>query len=275
MAVETGGEPILEFAESTPYDDYVGTRTLHALQTPVTDVPAERAFLVTTQVMELYFGLLRAEWEGAQRSLRSDDIDGALAALSRSVLHFEALNAAWRPLTWLTPSEFNQFRDALGEASGFQSYAYRHVEFLLGLKQAARIRPHKRTPGVYADLERALNSPSLYDDVLAFLARRGLPLGEDTYRRDFSLEYEPSAEVEAAWCAVYGDPRPSNSLFQLACVLTDIAGAFTTWRHRHLMAVKRAMGAKVGSGGSPGLVWLERSLAREVFPELWSARTIV
>lgn len=264
--------PKLEFDGSTPYDDYVGTRTLHALLRPITDHPAEKAFLVTTQVMELIFGLLRVEFETAQEQLRRDDIDAALDTLHRCTCHFGTLNGAWQSLIWLTPAQFNAFRADLGEASGFQSYGYRHVEFLLGLKSEALIRPHHNVPDVYADLMRALHSPSVYDDVLAFLSRRGLLA--DT-RRDYASEYEPRPEVEAMWASVYAYPRVSDPVFRLAEELTEIADAFSVWRYRHVVAVRRAMGAKPGSGGSSGLAWLERSMARQVFPELWSARTMV
>ncbi len=271
-AAANAGEPSLDFDQSTPYDDYVGTRTLHALLRPITDHPAEKAFLVTTQVMELLFGLLRAEFETVQQQLRRDDLDAALATLHRCTCHVGALNGAWESLVWLTPAEFNAFRDDLGEASGFQSYEYRHVEFLLGLKSETLIRPHRSVPDVYADLERALHAPSVYDDVLAFLGRRGLLVDVE---RDFSVEYEPRPEVEAAWASIYAEPRRTDPLFLLADELTDLADAFGTWRYRHVVAVKRSMGAKPGSGGSSGLAWLERSMAREVFPELWSARTMI
>ncbi len=266
------GEPNLDFAASTPYDDYVGTRTLHALLRPITDHPAEPAFLVTTQVMELVFGLLRVEFERAQADLRRDDLDAALAGLHRATAHLRTLNGTWSSLEWLTPAEFNGFRGDLGEASGFQSYAFRHVEFLLGLKSETLIRPHHSVPDVYADLVRALHAPSLYDDVLAFLARRGLL---DDVSRDYAAEYEPRTEVEAVWASLYASPRPADPLFQLAERLTELADEFDTWRYHHLRAVKRSMGAKPGTGGSSGLAWLERSMQREVFPELWSARTMV
>jgi tryptophan 2,3-dioxygenase len=265
-------EPNLDFEGTTPYDDYVGTRTLHGLLRPITDQPAEKAFLVTTQVMELLFGLLRAEFETAQQQLRADDLDAALGTLRRCTCHVGALNGAWESLVWLTPAQFNMFREDLGEASGFQSYAYRHVEFLLGLKSETLIRPHHSVPDIYADLERALHAPSVYDDVLAFLARHGLLVDVE---RDFSAEYVPRPEVEAAWAAIYAEPRPTDPLFLLAEELTDLADAFGTWRYRHVVAVRRSMGAKPGSGGSSGLAWLERSMAREVFPELWSARTMI
>ena len=267
-----GAEPTLEFETSTPYDDYVGTRTLHGLLRTITDHPAEPAFLVTSQVMELLFGLLRTEFERAQAQLRADDLDAALASLHRATSHVRTLNGSWSSLEWLTPAEFNGFREDLGEASGFQSYAYRHVEFLLGLKSETLIRPHHSVPDVYADLERALHAPSVYDDVLAFLARRG-QVAE--VPRDLAAEYEPRAEVEAMWASIYATPQPTDPLYLLAEELTELADAFGTWRYRHLVAVRRSMGAKPGSGGSSGLTWLERSMQREVFPELWSARTMV
>jgi tryptophan 2,3-dioxygenase len=274
-AEPTVAEPVLEFAEETPYERYVGVRRLQALIRPVTDHPAEPAFLVVTQVMELWFTLLRREWELAQRRLRDDDLDGALAALRRSVHHLRSLDASWQSLLWLTPAEFNGFRDQLGEASGFQSYEYRHVEFLLGLKAESVIRPHRGLPAVYADLERALHGPSLEDDVLAFLARRGLPVPPSVLGRDRSVTHDAHPAVTALWVEIYGDPRPGNELFQLGEALTDVAEEFTTWRQRHVTAVRRAMGAKPGTGGSSGLAWLERSAARVVFPDLWAARTVI
>ena len=264
--------PTLDFERSTPYDDYVGTRTLHGLLRTITDHPAEPAFLVTSQVMELLFGLLRTEFERAQAQLRADDLDAALASLHRATSHVRTLNGSWSSLEWLTPAEFNGFRDDLGEASGFQSYAYRHVEFLLGLKSETLIRPHHSVPDVYADLERALHAPSVYDDVLAFLARRGLLVD---VARDLAVEYVPRPDVEAVWTSIYAVPRPTDPMYLLAEELTELADAFGTWRYRHLVAVRRSMGAKPGSGGSSGLTWLERSMQREVFPELWSARTMV
>ncbi len=272
-AAANAGEPTLEFAEATPYEAYVGVRQLQGLVRTVTDHPAEPAFLVVTQVMELLFTLLRREWELAQRQLRAEDLDGATGSLRRSVHHLRALNGCWGSLSWLTPAEFNGFRDALGEASGFQSYEYRHVEFLLGLKAESVVRPHRGLPAVHADLQRALTDPSVEDDVLAFLARRGLAVPTAVLERDRSVTHPADDAVTAVWTTVYRDPRPGNELFVLAETLTDVAEEFTVWRQRHVTAVKRSMGAKPGSGGSAGLAWLERSAARDVFPDLWAART--
>jgi tryptophan 2,3-dioxygenase len=268
-------EPIVEFAGLTPYEQYVGVRQLQGLVRPVTDHPAEPAFLVVTQVMELWFTLLRREWELAQRELRADRLDGAIAAIRRSVHHLRSLNASWGSLLWMTPAEFNGFREQLGEASGFQSYEYRHVEFLLGLKAESVVRPHRALPAVHADLLRALEAPSLEDDVLAFLARGGLPVPADVLERDRSVHHDAHPAITRLWAEVYRDPRPGNELFSLGETLTDVAEEFTTWRQRHVTAVRRAMGAKPGTGGSAGLAWLEKSAARVVFPDLWAARTVL
>jgi tryptophan 2,3-dioxygenase len=128
---------------------------------------------------------------------------------------------------------------------------------------------------VHADLQRALTDPSLEDDVLAFLARRGLPVPADVLHRDRTVTHDPHPEVTALWAGVYADPRPGNELFALGEALTDVAEEFTTWRQRHVTAVRRSMGAKPGTGGSAGLAWLERSAARVVFPDLWAARTVL
>ncbi|MFC4588586.1 tryptophan 2,3-dioxygenase [Sphaerisporangium corydalis] len=267
-----GSPPTLEFATGTPYDSYVAAEVLHGLQRTVTDVPEERAFLVTTQIMELYFGLIRSEWRLAQRMLDDGEVTAATAVLARSVRYFEGLNASWGALSWLTPAQFNSFRDALGEASGFQSAMYRHLEFLLGNKSEPLTRPHRRSPVVYQELIEALGRPSLYDSVLALLARRGFAMPE---RPDPAAEYAPSPLVEAAWVEIYARYGPGDELWALAETLTDVSERFSDWRYRHLMAVRRSMGAKTGSGGSSGLSWLQRSLSRDVFPELWSARTVM
>jgi tryptophan 2,3-dioxygenase len=272
-------EPRLDPASrtgGTAYDDYVGTQVLHGLAETRTDEPTEHAFLVISQVMELYFDLICFEWRHAQKAIRADNLPEALAALRRSVQHMAALNASWLSLRGLTPHRFTSFRDALGEASGFQSYAYRHLEFLLGLKSEALVRPHRRSAEVYDDLVAALHAPSLYDDVLVQLDRRGYQLPGEILKRDLSAEYAPSDAVERAWLEVYRVEEPTGGeLFQLAEVLVDIAEEFTDWRHRHLASVRRSLGAKPGTGGSTGLAWLERSLQRPVFPELFSARTFM
>jgi tryptophan 2,3-dioxygenase len=278
-AVNDGG-PTLEFAGRVPYDAYVRASTLHSLQHTVSDDPGERSFLVISQVMELYFGMVRFELREAQRLLREDDVWGALAPLRRAALHLEGLNASWRALRWMTPADFNRFRDLLGEGSGFQSAMYRRMEFALGLKMASLIRPFRQQPSVYAELARELRAPSLWDEVIALLARRGHPIPPEVVKRqagagDLSGDHEPDPAVEAAWAEIYRDTGPDNHLRLLGEALSEVAETFGDWRYQHLKAVQRAMGAKVGSGGTDGLSWLRRAMDRVVFPELWSARTLM
>ncbi|MBT3152273.1 tryptophan 2,3-dioxygenase [Streptomyces sp. CHD11] len=266
--------PHLDFQGTTPYEDYVKADVLAHLQHTLSDDPGEMVFLVTTQVMELWFTVIVHEWETAAKALREDDVPTATDALKRSVRELEALNASWTPLSGLTPAQFNSYRGALGEGSGFQSAMYRRMEFLLGDKSASMLVPHRGAPRVHAELEKALHEPSLYDEVLRFLARRGHPVPQDVLRRDVSKKYEPSAQVEAVWTAVYsGDER--GEVARLGEALTDVAELVWRWRNDHLVATRRAMGSKTGTGGSAGVAWLEKRARNNVFPELWTARSYV
>ncbi|MBG0853623.1 tryptophan 2,3-dioxygenase [Streptomyces spinoverrucosus] len=266
--------PHLDFDGTTPYEDYVRADVLTHLQHTLSDDPGEMVFLVTTQVMELWFTVVVHEWETAAKALREDDVPVAVAALKRSVRELEALNASWKPLGQLTPAQFNSYRSALGEGSGFQSAMYRRMEFLLGEKSASMLVPHRGAPRVHAELEKALHEPSLYDEVLRFLARRGHAIPEAVLKRDVSERYEPSEAVEAAWTAIYAGDQNSE-LARLGEALTDVAELVWRWRNDHLVATRRAMGAKPGTGGSAGVAWLEKRARKNVFPELWTARSHV
>ncbi|MGW5659911.1 tryptophan 2,3-dioxygenase family protein [Streptomyces sp. NPDC003758] len=266
--------PHLDFQGTTPYEDYVRADVLTHLQHTLSDDPGEMVFLVTTQVMELWFTVIVHEWETAARALREDRVPVAIDALKRSVRELQALNASWRPLAQLTPAQFNSYRSALGEGSGFQSAMYRRMEFLLGEKSASMLVPHRGAPRVHAELEKALHEPCLYDEVLRLLARRGHAVPDAVLRRDVAQRYEPSEEVESVWAAVYsGDP--DEELARLGEALTDVAELVWRWRNDHLLATRRAMGAKPGTGGSAGVAWLEKRAQKNVFPELWTARSHV
>ncbi|NUS14154.1 MAG: tryptophan 2,3-dioxygenase [Streptomyces sp.] len=267
--------PNLSFEGSTPYEDYVRASVLTHLQHPLSDEPGELAFLVTTQVMELWFTLLVHEWTTAARALRQDDLPTAMEALHRSLPELEALNGSWKPIAHLTPGQFNAYRSALGEGSGFQSAMYRRLEFLLGEKSASMLVPHRGTPREYAELEKALTEPSLYDEVLRLLDRRGYRIPADVLDRDPARHYEPHPDVERAWQRVYAADDQDSDLMRLAETLTDIAEYVWRWRNDHLVATRRAMGAKAGTGGSAGVAWLEKRAAKNVFPELWTARSHV
>ncbi|MFC7305747.1 tryptophan 2,3-dioxygenase family protein [Streptomyces monticola] len=273
-AEETPEAPHLDFAGTTPYEDYVQADVLTHLQHPLSDDPGEMVFLVTTQVMELWFTVIVHEWETAAAALRNDDLPRAVAALKRSVRELEALNASWKPLGQLTPAQFNSYRSALGDGSGFQSAMYRRMEFLLAEKSASMLVPHRGAPRVHAELEKALHEPSLYDEVLRLFARRGYEVPAAVLDRDLSQRYEPTPEVEAIWAAVYAGDQ-NGELVRLGEALTDVGELVWRWRNDHLVATRRAMGSKTGTGGSAGVAWLEKRARKNVFPELWTARSHV
>ncbi|GAA2723975.1 MULTISPECIES: tryptophan 2,3-dioxygenase family protein [Streptomyces] len=266
--------PQLEFEGTTPYEDYVRAQVLTNLQHPLSDDPGEMVFLVTTQVMELWFTVIVHEWTTAARALREDDLPTAMAALRRSTYELQSLNDSWRPLAHLTPAQFNSYRAALGGASGFQSATYRRLEFLLGEKSPALLVPYRGAPRVHAELEAALHRPGLYDEVLHWLARRGHAVPADVLERDVAERYAPRPAVEDVWQRIYAGDQDSDEC-RLGEALTEVAELVWRWRNDHLVATRRAMGAKTGSGGSAGVAWLEKRAAGHVFPELWTARSRV
>jgi tryptophan 2,3-dioxygenase len=249
------------FEGASPYDTYVHASVLNTLQHPLTEAPDEMGFLVTTQVMELWFTLVVHEWRTAKVAFAKDDLPAALDALMRSR----------RALTALTPAQFNGFRAAFGRASGFQSAMYRHMEFLLGDKSAGLLRAHRGDPAVHEALAETYREPSLYDEVLAYLHRQGLPVPRHVRERDVTSPYDSDPGVVETWRHVYAGPQHHPHL-ALGELLTDIAELVTRWRSDHVLVVRRAMGAKPGSAGSAGLAWLEQRAARPVFPELWEVR---
>ncbi|GAA4584764.1 tryptophan 2,3-dioxygenase [Planotetraspora phitsanulokensis] len=263
-----------EMSGTTRYIDYFQVRQLHTLQRPVTETAYEMAFLISSQVMELYFGLLCHELSRARREVLADDVPAALRTLRRIVAHLRALEATWESYADMTPSDWNPIKAQLGkgEASSVHSYMYRHLAFLLGQKSPEMLEPHRSTPLIHQGLQDALSAPSLYDEVLALLQRRGLPLPDSTIHRDFAEPYVAQPEVEAAWAQVYHD-ESFTDLRELGEALTQVADRFNRWKQVHLTVTMRTFGAKPGYYHTPAVGWLHNSLDQTVFPELWSART--
>ncbi|WP_221351915.1 tryptophan 2,3-dioxygenase [Streptomyces beigongshangae] len=259
------------FAGTSPYDAYVHASVLNSLQQPLTEAPDEMGFLVTTQVMELWFTLIVHEWRTARVAFVKDDLPAAMDALVRSRRALTSLNASWAPIAALTPAQFNGFRAAFGQASGFQSAMYRHMEFLLGDKSAGMLRAHRGDPAVHEALGETYRETSLYDEALGFLERQGLPVPHDVRERDVTAPYACDPGVVEVWRQIYAGPQHHPHL-ALGELLTDIAELVTRWRFEHVLVVRRAMGSKPGSAGSAGLAWLEKRAARPVFPELWEVR---
>lgn len=272
----TAGEPMIDFAgQSNPFIDYHRNDLLLSLQHMRSDGHDEMVFILMTQCKELTFKGLHYELFNLQLRIQADDLCGALALVPRVKRLFEFLVKTWDVLSTITTSGFNDFRDCLGVSSGQQSYMYRHVEFILGNKSVRLAQAHANNPDVYPQIEKSLNSPSLYDDVLALLARRGVPVPANALQRDWSEAYVADPAVEQAWLAVYADPTPDNDLYLLGEAMIEIADLFSQYRWRHFTSVERILGFKPGTGGSAGVGWLKHVVEHRFFPELWSIRTIL
>jgi tryptophan 2,3-dioxygenase len=270
----TGGKPLVDFSgTSNPYVDYQSIDLLLSLQHPRSDGYDEMCFYVMGQVKELLFKGLHFELYNAQAQIKADELGNALEILVRVKAMCEYIGRSWDVLSTISPSGFNEFRDTLGTASGQLSFMYRHVEFILGNKSARLASAFRNMPHVWPAMEAALKSPSLYDDVVALLARHGHAIDDAALQRDWSSAYVPNTSVERAWMAVYADPSPTNLLYRLGESLTAVADAMSQYRWRHFVSVQRLIGLKPGTGGSAGVGWLQHVTEHRFFPELWSIRT--
>lgn len=273
---ETTGQPMVEFeGKSNPFIDYHRNDLLLSTQHMRSEGHDEMVFILMTQCKELIFKALHYEAYNMQLRIQHDDVPGALALAPRIKRLFEYLIKTWDVLSTITTAGFNEFRDCLGVSSGQQSYMYRHVEFILGNKSRRLALAHENNPDVYPYLLQALNSRSLYDDVLALLHRRGIAVPAGALTRDWSETYQASPGVEQAWLAVYAEPYPSNELYLLGEALIEIADLFSQFRWRHFTSVERILGFKPGTGGSAGVGWLKHVVDHRFFPELWSIRTVM
>jgi tryptophan 2,3-dioxygenase len=217
--------------------------------------------------------LMLHELEAVFESVRRDDLDPSFKRLSRISRIQQQLLATWEVLSTLTPSEYSAFRNELGRSSGFQSVQYRMLEFRLGNKNAEMVRVHRRDPEAFERLSIALEAPSLYDEVLRLLSRRGYGVPEDCLTRDFSQPYVASKQVTAAWLGVYHNAEKDWDLYELAERLVDLDHRFQLWRFHHLKTVERVIGYKPGTGGTSGVHYLAKALELKFFPELWQVRT--
>jgi len=272
MAVDLSGEEI-HWRPDLSYGSYLRLDRLLTAQEPQTDEHDEMLFIVVHQATELWMKLSLHELRAAIRQIRKDALRPTFKMLSRIARIQAQLLQSWEVLATMTPPEFARFRDALGQSSGFQSHQYRLLEFIIGNRNAEMAKTFKDDPAVMAEMETALNSPSLYDETLRLLARRGFDLPGEVTDRDWSEAYVPHPEVEAAWLAIYRETEKHWDLYELAEKLVDLEFHFHQWRFSHLKTVERTIGHKRGSGGSSGVTYLQKSLELRFFPELWSIRT--
>lgn len=255
------------------YADYLGLDAVLSAQRPLSGQHDELLFIVVHQVQELWMKLMDAELVLATERVRADDLRPAFKALARVSRVQRQLVEAWDVLATMTPADYLAFRGALGSSSGFQSWQYRVLEIRLGARDAFLLRPHAHRGDVTAALGAAFAAPSLYDEALALLARRGLPVPPAVLGRDPREPHAgPDEGVVAAWEAVYRDSAGLFDLYELAEELVDLADAFQVWRFRHVTTVERIIGGRPGTGGSAGVAYLRRALERRFFPELWEVR---
>jgi tryptophan 2,3-dioxygenase len=274
--VELEGERIhWDLGESLSYGEYLHLDKLLGAQQPLSGQHDEMLFIVMHQASELWMKLCVHELQAAMAQIRGDDLGPAFKMLARVSRVQQQLAQSWDVLSTMTPADYSAFRDSLGKSSGFQSFQYRTLEYLIGNKNAAMIEVHRRTPVIYSQLHDALHSPSLYDEVLRLLARRGFPIPAGLLERDWSLPYAEHPEVTAAWLAVYRSIEEHWDLYELAEKLVDLDQRFQLWRFAHLKTVERIIGYKRGTGGTSGVAYLAKALELRFFPELWSVRTSI
>ena len=263
----------LDFAQSMSYGDYLALDAILSAQHPRSPDHNEMLFIVQHQTSELWMKLMLHELRAAMAHIAKDELGTAFKMLARVSRIMEQLVHAWDVLATMTPPEYSAIRPYLDSSSGFQSYQYRCIEFSLGNKNAVMLRPHAHRPDVLAHVEAAYRSPSLYDEALRLLARRGISVPATHLERDWSLPYPADGGVEAAWLVVYRDPQRYWDLYQLGEELTDLEDAFRLWRFRHVTTVERVIGFKRGTGGTGGVSYLRKMLDVVLFPEIWSLRT--
>lgn len=262
-----------DFSQEMSYGDYLALDELLAVQRPLSPHHDELLFIVQHQTTELWMKLVLHELRGAIAHIGRDDFGPAFKMLARVSRIMSQLIQAWDVLSTLTPSEYTAFRPFLGHSSGFQSYQYRTIEFLLGNKNRAMLEPHRHREDLYGPLRRVLEAPSLYDESIAALARAGFPIDPARLARDWSEPYAADPGVRAAWLAVYLDPEKHWNLYELAEELVDLEDTVRQWRFRHVTTVERIIGLKKGTGGTAGVSYLRRMLEVQLFPELWEVRT--
>jgi len=263
----------LDFSADMSYGEYLKLDQVLSAQHPLSPEHDEMLFIIQHQTSELWMKLMLHELHAAVDHLKRDELPAVFKMLTRVERVMEQLVNAWDVLATMTPPEYTAIRPYLSNSSGFQSWQYREIEFLMGNKNAAMLRPHAHRPDLLADVEQAFKAPSLYDEVLRLMARRGIAVPASHTDRDWTQPYAASEAVKAAWLQVYRDPKAHWDLYQMGEELVDMEDAFRLWRFRHVTTVERVIGFKRGTGGTGGVSYLRKMLDTVLFPELWALRT--
>ncbi len=271
IVIEEGAQ--LDFSTDMSYADYLHLDAVLGAQQPLSPDHNEMLFIVQHQTSELWMKLMLHELAAAVQCVARDELGSAFKMLARVSKNMEQLVHAWDVLATMTPPEYSAIRPYLSRSSGFQSWQYRSIEFMLGNKNAAMLKPHAHRPEILQRVDAVYRAPSLYDEALRLLARRGLAVPASHTERDWTQPYVASAEVEQAWLVVYRNPQQHWDLYQLGEELTDLEDAFRLWRFRHVTTVERVIGFKRGTGGTSGVSYLRKMLDVVLFPEIWTLRT--
>lgn len=263
----------MKFESKMSYTDYLCLDQVLDAQQCQTQTHDEMLFIIQHQTSELWMRLALHELGAARRAIRVDDLSPAFKMLARVSKIFEQMNNQWDVLRTMTPSEYTAFRDDLGQSSGFQSWQYRMIEFAVGNRNAAMLRPHSHRPDIMVQLEEELAKPSLYDEAMRALARAGHAIPAAVLARDVRETHVFDDGVMGVWETVYRDPAKYWQFYELAEKLVDFEDYFRRWRFNHVTTVERVIGFKRGTGGTGGVDYLKRMLEVELFPELWRVRT--
>ncbi|MBX3112981.1 MAG: tryptophan 2,3-dioxygenase [Fimbriimonadaceae bacterium] len=264
-----------DFSHRMDYSGYLHLDRVLSAQEPLSNPEHhdEMLFIIQHQTSELWMKLVIHELTAAIRSIQEDQLSPCFKILAR-VKHVQRmLFEQWAVLETLTPTEYSQFRDVLGNSSGFQSHQYRMIEFLMGNKESSSVSVFKHQPEIHAQLSKVLHEPSLYEHFLIYLHRHGHAIPKSVIERDFSENHEPNDEVIAVFKNIYDNPHDNWDAYEMAEKLVDIEEQFTLWRVRHMLTVERIIGMKTGTGGSSGVMFLRKAVGIRLFPELWAVRT--
>lgn len=262
-----------DFKEDMSYGDYLSLDKILSAQQPLSNQHDEMLFVIIHQASELWLKLAGHELSAAIVNVKEGDFGHAFKVISRVKHIIRQLTQSWDILSTLTPSDYLKFRDDLGYSSGFQSYGYRKIEFLLGNKNESLLKVHESNPIIHSELKSILEQPSLYDQVIAALHDKGLDIDKEVLTRDVRLPYESNDSVMNAWLTIYQNHDEYFEYYELAEKLVDIEDTFQQWRFKHMSTVMRIIGNKTGTGGSSGVAFLKKALDISFFPELYTVRT--
>ena len=264
---------VTDFKKDMSYGDYLHLNQILSSQHRLSGHHDEMLFIIIHQTSELWMKLILHELTAATDQIVAGNLEPSFKMLSRVARIQQQLVQSWNVLSTLTPSDYMEFREKLGNSSGFQSFQNRLIEFAMGQKNSQILAVFRHQPELYESMMAGLNKPSIYDAAIGALAARGLPIDQSVLNRDWSVIYQENASVESAWLTVYRDVNNYWDLYELAEKLVDIGSQQQFWRFNHMSTVERIIGNKKGTGGSSGVSYLKKVVEQPFFPELWTLRT--